>query len=718
MNAEGPASEPVTGGEGAVEQVAARVEALRDEIRGHDRRYYELDEPTVSDAEYDELVRELRRYEEEFPELVVPDSPTRTVAGTRSELFAPVRHRQPMMSLDNSTSLDELVAWGDRLERRLGAGPDDDPVDYVCELKIDGLAISLVYEGGRLQQAATRGDGVTGEDVTANVATIGCIPKELPGGAPSVLEVRGEVYMSATAFDALNQRQAEAGERLFINPRNSAAGSLRQKDPTVTAGRDLAMWCYQLGEVEGGPELATHRETLDFLADLGFPVNPEVRVLPNLPAVHRFCLGWQEHRHDLDYEIDGVVVKVDDLNRRAELGATSRAPRWAIAYKFPPEERTTALLDIKVSVGRTGRATPFAQLEPVFVGGANVSQATLHNQDQVRAKDVRPGDTVVVRRAGDVIPEVVGPVLADRPEGLPEWEFPTTCPCPRRSTLVRPEGESDTRCVDPCCPFQLAGHIEHFASRGAMDIEGFGEQRVRLFLDLGLVGDIADIYAIDWSQVEGLDGFGETSIANLQRAIEASKDRPLANLLVGLNIRHLGPAGAEALAGRFGDLERIADAPVEAMAATDGVGPVIAEAVHAWFADEANRDVIARLAAAGVNTVGPEQPDVEQTLTGQAVVVTGTLDGYSREEAEAAIKARGGRSPGSVSKKTLALVVGEGAGGSKLSKAEELGVPTLDEAGFEALLERGEVPRAVDATTGGGPGEGGDGSTADDGSGA
>ena len=393
--------------------------------------------------------------------------------------------------------------------------------------------------------------------------------------------------MPRPAFEALNERQAEAGDRLFINPRNSAAGSLRQKDATITAQRELSMWCYQLGDIQGGPPFDRHRETLDFLGSLGLPVNPLTTVVSSIAEVHDFCLHWEEHRHDLDYEIDGVVAKVDDLDRRGELGFTSRAPRWAIAYKFPPEERTTKLRDILVSVGRTGRATPFAQLEPVFVGGANVSQATLHNQDQVRLKDVRPGDVVIVRRAGDVIPEVVGPVVAERPEGLPPWEFPTTCPCPRRSTLVRPEGESDIRCVDPECPFQLAGSIEHFASRGAMDIEGFGEQRVRLFLELELLADIAGIYSIDWDKVGALEGFGPTSVANLQAAIEQSKDRPLANLLVGLNIRHLGPAGAEALARHFGHLDRILEQSEEEMAAVDGVGPVIARAVHEWLADDA-----------------------------------------------------------------------------------------------------------------------------------
>jgi DNA ligase (NAD+) len=676
----------------ATEEVARRVEALRAEIAEHNRRYHTEDAPTISDAEFDELVRELRRYEEEFPELVTPTSPTQQVGSAPSTLFATVHHRQPMMSLDNAFSSEDLEAWGQRLERRLGAGPDDDPVDYVTELKIDGVAISLLYEGGRLVQAATRGDGRAGEDVTANVATIEAIPERLPKGAPEVLEVRGEIYMSSTAFEALNAGRAEAGERLFINPRNSAAGSLRQKDPKVTASRELSIWTYQLGEIQGGPRFTRHRETLDFLASVGLPVNPEIKVLPNLQEVHAYCERWEEHRHDLDYEIDGVVVKVDDLARRGELGSTSHAPRWAIAYKFPPEERTTKLLDILVSVGRTGRATPYARLEPVFVGGANVGQATLHNEDQVRAKDVRPGDTVVVRRAGDVIPEVVGPVLADRKKRSKPWTFPTTCPCPRESTLVRPDGESDTRCVDLQCPFQIHGAIEHFASRGALDIEGFGERTVRLFLEMGLIGDIGDVFTIDWDEVRGLDGFGDVSIANLHRAIDAARERPLANLLVGLNIRHVGPSGAVALAQTFGHLDAIMDAPVDAMAKADGVGTVIAQAVHEWFADEGHRAVIEKLRKAGVNFTGPEKADVPQVLEGMSVVVTGTLESYSREEAETAITSRGGKSPGSVSKKTTALVVGEGPGASKLTKAEELGVPILDQAGFEHLLDTGELP--------------------------
>ncbi|HEY6532826.1 MAG TPA: NAD-dependent DNA ligase LigA [Acidimicrobiales bacterium] len=669
-----------------------RVEQLRATIRRHNQRYYEQDAPEIPDADYDALVRELQALEEQFPELITPDSPTRTVGSAPSASFAPVVHRVAMMSLDNAFTADELLSWGGRLARRLGElGENEGSVGLVSELKIDGLAMSLRYEGGRLVQAATRGDGRTGEDVTANVRTISVIPHELPPGAPEVVEVRGEIYMPIAVFEALNAAQVEAGRAVYANPRNTAAGSLRQKDPSITASRELAFWSYQLGEVVGGPTLTSHHENFDFLKSMGFPVNPEVKVLDGLHDAFAHCQHWQEHRHDLSYEIDGVVLKVDDLGLQRELGFTSKAPRWAIAYKFPPEERTTKLLDIMVSIGRTGRATPFGRLEPVFVGGSTVGVATLHNQDQVKAKDVRPGDVVIVRKAGDVIPEIVGPVLAERPKGLAEWVFPTTCPVCGHD-LVRPEGEADTRCQNISCPARVAGTIEHFASRGAMDIEGLGEQRVRLFCDMGLVRDVADIYTLAAEQLEGIEGFGAVSIANLLAAIEASKSRPLPNLLVGLNIRHLGPAGGVALSRHFGNLDRIEAASEEEMAAVEGVGPIIAAAVTEWFADESNRNVVQKLREAGVNMEGPAAPELPQNLVGLSVVVTGTLDGFTRDEAEAAIKGRGGKSPGSVSKKTTAVVVGAEPGASKLTKAEDLGVPVLDEAGFGQLLETGEVP--------------------------
>jgi len=671
---------------------AERVEQLRATIRHHNDRYYLDDAPEIPDADYDALVRELQQLEEQFPELITPDSPTRVVSGTASTAFAPIVHRVPMMSLDNAFTADELLAWGGRLARRLAdLGESERSVGLVSELKIDGLAMSLRYEQGTLVQAATRGDGRVGEDVTANVRTISVIPHQLPKGAPEVLEVRGEIYMPIAVFEALNAAQVEAGLRTYANPRNTAAGSLRQKDPAVTASRELAFWSYQLGEVVGGPTLVSHHENFEFLASLGFPVNPEVKVLDGLEDAFARCMHWQEHRHDLAYEIDGVVLKVDDLALQRELGFTSKAPRWAIAFKFPPEERTTRLLDIMVSVGRTGRATPFGQLEPVFVGGSTVGVATLHNQDQVKAKDVRPGDVVIVRKAGDVIPEIVGPVLAERPEDLPEWQFPTECPVCGH-TLVRPEGEADTRCPNISCPARVAGTIEHFGSRGAMDIEGLGEQRVRLFCQLGLLHDVADVYSLTAEQLAGIEGFGEVSINNLLGAIDRSRSQPLAKLLVGLNVRHMGPASSVALASHFGHLDRIEAATEEELAAVEGVGPIIAAAVREWFADESNRAVVQKLRDAGVNLEGPEAPELPQSLAGSSVVVTGTLEGFTRDEAEAAIKGRGGKSPGSVSKKTTAVVVGADPGASKLTKAEDLGVPILDEVGFRHLLDTGEVP--------------------------
>ena len=684
---------------------AARADELRDEIRRHDRLYYEQDAPEIPDAEYDLLVRELRAIEEQHPDLITPDSPTQTVGGAPSTTFAEVVHRVPMMSLDNAMDEGELRAWAERTRRRLDElDVAEAQVGYVCELKIDGLAVSLRYEGGRLVQGATRGNGRVGEDVTGNLRTIDVLPERLPEGAPDVVEVRGEVYLPVATFAEINAAQEAAGKPTYANPRNTAAGSLRQKDPSITASRRLAFWSYQLGEVEPPPGLATHHETLDWLAELGFPVNPERRVFADVDDALAYCLDWQERRHDLPYEIDGVVVKLDDLERRDRLGHTAKAPRWAIAYKFPPEERTTLLRDIQVSIGRTGRATPFAVLEPVLVAGSTVGMATLHNQDQVALKDVRPGDTVIVRKAGDVIPEVVGPVLSERPPDAEPWVFPADCPvC--GTALVRPEGEADHRCPNEACPARVAGTIEHFASRSAMDIEGFGEQRVRLFQSMGMLADVGDIYALDFDRIGELEGFGETSIANLRSAIEASKQRPLANLLVGLNIRHVGGAVAELLAESFGHLDAIQAASEEELAAVEGIGPVIAHSVRQHLDDPDHAAVIDKLRAAGVNLVGPERADVERTLEGLAVVVTGTLDGYSRDEVEAAIKARGGRSPGSVSKKTTAVVVGEGPGASKLTKAESLGVPVIDEAAFEHLLATGELP----------PGAGAAGGTDDDG---
>ena len=703
---------------------AARAAELRRLIEYHNERYFVLDAPEISDADFDALVRELRQIESDNPELITPDSPTQRVGGAPvSQLFAPVRHRIPMMSLDNAFERAELEAWADRL-RRLLPDVDLEKLDFSCEPKVDGVAMSLTYVDGRFTRAATRGDGVTGEDVTANVATIGVVPHHLAIPAPHHLEVRGEVYMGTADFAALNERAAAEGTKTFANPRNSAAGSLRQKDPAVTASRPLSFWAYQIGEVDGVvPEQAaaaddhplwppaTQAGSLALLKKAGFPVSPHARTVRGVTAAFTYCGELEGRRHDLPYEIDGVVVKVDDLGLHGQLGTTSRAPRWAIAFKFPPEDRTTRLLDIMVSIGRTGRATPFAVLEPVFVGGSTVGLATLHNEDQVRLKDVRPGDLVVVHKAGDVIPEVVGPVLVDVGERPRPWAFPTVCPsC--GGPLTRLPGESDTFCTNIDCPQQRVQRVVHFASRSAMDIEGLGEERVRQLLQAGLVADPADLYVLEADRLAGLERMGAVSSANLVAAIEASKERPLSRLLVALGIRHLGPTGARALAQAFGSMDALRAAPADELAAVEGVGPVIAEAVAEFFANPLNAAVLDRLGALGLTMTEPGagglgappgasgtgagrqggESGVPRTLAGKSVVVTGALEGFTREEAEEAIVARGGKSPGSVSKKTFAVVVGEAPGAAKTEKAAALGVPVVDGARFAELLETGQLP--------------------------
>jgi DNA ligase (NAD+) len=688
-----PPGPPPPGGDAGPE---ARVLWLRQAIAYHNERYHALDDPVISDADFDALVRELRALEEAHPDLITPDSPTQTVGAGPTTQFAPVVHLVPMQSLDNAFTRDELEAWGRRIERIIG---DVSGIGLACELKIDGVAMSLLYEDGRLVRGATRGDGRVGEDLTANVRTIEAIPDRLILDAldappPRLLEVRGEVYMPLSSFEELNRRQEEAALRRFANPRNAAAGSLRQKDSRVTASRDLSFFCYQVGEIEGGPTFETHFQTLEFLRNAGFPVNPEIRQVHGLTGAFDYTEQWLEHRHDLDYEIDGAVIKVDDLGLRNELGSTSKAPRWAIAFKYPPEERTTLLQAIDVSIGRTGKATPFARFDPVFVGGSTIRVATLHNEDQVRAKDVRPGDTIWVRKAGDVIPEVVGPVLASRPQGLPEWQFPSTCPvC--GSPLQRLPGVSDTFCTNSECPAQRQGRIEHFASRGAMDIEGLGEKTVAQFIELGLLSDVADIYHLQYDRIRELEGWGDVSVANLRAAVEASKGRPLANLLVGLNIAHVGGTGAQVLARAFGSLDRVMGATEEELAGVEGIGPTIAASLRSFFTNAPNRELVERLRVAGLNFTGPSAPAVPQVLAGKSVVVTGTLERWSRESAEEAIKARGGKAPGGVSKKTDVVVAGSEPGHAKLTKAQELNVPVLDEAGFAHLLETGEVRPAA-----------------------
>ncbi|MGQ0823935.1 MAG: NAD-dependent DNA ligase LigA [Actinomycetota bacterium] len=675
-------------------EIVERVSALRDLIEYHNERYFVLDDPEIGDAEFDALVRELRHLESDYPDLVTADSPTRRPGGRGASTFAPVVHRVPMLSLENAFTVDELRAWATRVEKLV-----PQTVRYVGEPKLDGLAISLHYDNGRFAVGATRGDGVTGEDVTENLRTVGAIPQMLKGKrVPSLLEVRGEVFMPIAAFEALNRRQAAADDRLYVNARNAAAGSLRQKDPKITATRDLAVYCYQVGAVEGGPKLRSHCETLAWLAELGFPVNPQIRDFDGLDDAVPYLDEMEAQRHVLGYDIDGVVAKVDDLAQRTEMGTTSRAPRWAIAYKFPPEEKTTLLRGIAVSIGRTGRATPFAVLEPVFVGGANVAMATLHNEDDVARKDVRPGDTVIVRRAGDVIPEVIGPVLTKRPKRTRRWKFPSACPeC--SEPLIRVEGEANHYCVNVDCPMQRVQRIVHFASRGAMDIEGLGEERVHQFVDAGLLQDAGDIYSLTADRLVPLERIGARSAQLLIDAIAASKTRPLPRLLVGLGINHVGPTAAQALARSLGHLDRIADATEQHIAEVEGVGPTIAQSVRRFFSVDHNRALVDRLRAAGVNFEGPAvaTPSDAQTLTGLTFVLTGTLAVRTREEAAAEIEARGGKVTSSVSKKTSFVVAGESPG-SKLAKAESLGVPILDDEGFDRLLTEGPSrPRATSA---------------------
>ncbi len=689
---------------------AARARELQALLTHHSALYY-AGKSEIPDADFDDLLNELQSLEERHPELVHPDSPTQRVGAPPDDtVFAPVRHEPPMMSLHNALDLEELRAWNERVRRALAAGAsgpsgeqvlptmEDTSVDaYAVELKFDGLAISARYVDGVLVRAATRGDGRTGEDVTHSVRTIADVPIRLSGQAPPVVEVRGEVILRLSTFEALNARQAERGEKAYVNPRNAAAGSLRQKDARVTAERGLSFWCYQLAYAEGGPAFGSHAQTLEWLASLGLPINEHAVCLDDLTAVEAHVADFERRRHEFDYEFDGLVVKVDDLALQTQLGVDAKAPRWAIAYKFPPEERTTKLLDIEVSIGPSGQATPFARLEPVFVGGVTVATATLHNEDQVAAKGVRPGDIVIVRRAGEVIPEVVGPVLSERTEGSEPWLFPRDCPVCGEA-LQRAEGMSATMCVNYWCPRQIRGRIEHFVGRAAMDVEFLGERNIDRFVTEGLLGDVVDLYSLDFEKIEQMEGFGQTSVNNLRRSIENSREQPLARLLFALSIPEIGQVNAQVLAASFGDVEGILGASEEALAEVEGFGPIIAASVRAWFDDPHNRRLVEGLRAAGLR-MKAEVPGGDgageapaQTLAGMSVVVSGTLEGFSRDGAKQAILDRGGSSPGSVSGRTTALVVGADPGASKLRRAEASGVPVIDEAAFQQLLGTGRLP--------------------------
>ncbi|MGM0617859.1 MAG: NAD-dependent DNA ligase LigA [Actinomycetota bacterium] len=721
-----------------LQEARARHDELSRTIRTARYRYYVLSAPDLPDAEFDALVRELEAIEQAHPELRTPTSPTQQVGAPLDTAFPPVTHPRPMLSLDNAFSREELDAWSERVQRSLavvtgsagadratsaqaepepeapapdGAGsvdeldetavaeadPDDAPrIVYGCELKIDGVAIDLVYRDGVLSTAATRGDGTTGEDVTNQVLTIGSIPYRLHlDDPPALLEVRGEVYYPLEAFEAMNQARIERGEAAFMNPRNAASGALRQKDPEVTATRPLAVWCHGLGALEG-IAFDTHAGAMATLASAGLPVAEESERYDDIDEVWSYVERWTAARHDVSYEIDGVVVKVDDLDQREQLGFTARAPRWAIAYKMPPVEQVTTLEAIEVNVGRTGKATPYAVLDPVLVAGTTITYATLHNEIQVHAKDVRVGDRVLVRRAGDVIPEVVGPVRSERPEGTEVWRMPADCPfC--GEPLVRPEGEAHHFCENVDCPNRLRESLTHLASRGALDIEGLGEQTVDLLLAEGLVHDLADVFRLHEHRDEllALEKWGEKRVDNLLAGIEEGRQRPLDRVLVALNIRHLGPTYAKALVRALPNLHAIRDAEPEQLEVIEGIGPVIAHAVHAWFATPRNAQLVDELITLGITT-DAEVADGEagvaaDLLAGWTVVVTGTLEGFTRDEAREALEARGAKVTGSVSGRTSVVVAGTDPG-SKRDKAEAAGVPVVDEAAFRQLLEHGVLP--------------------------
>jgi DNA ligase (NAD+) len=671
-----------------------RWQELADEVREHQFRYYVRDAPIISDAEFDKLLRELQALEAGHPELRTPDSPTQLVGGAGfATEFAQAEHLERMLSLDNVFAPEELAAWAARIRGEIG-----EDASYLCELKIDGVALALVYRDGRLVRAATRGDGRTGEDVTLNARTIDDIPEKLTGSEefplPRVLEVRGEVFFRVSDFEDLNAGLIAEGKPPFANPRNSAAGSLRQKNPAVTARRKLRMICHGLGRTEGFTPTTLH-DAYRALKAWGLPVSEHTVQVRGLDAVTERIAYWGEHRHDVEHEIDGLVVKVDKVALQRRLGSTSRAPRWAVAYKYPPEEATTKLLDIRVNVGRTGRVTPFAYMEPVKVAGSTVGLATLHNASEVRRKGVLIGDTVVIRKAGDVIPEVLGPVVDLRDGSEREFEMPTTCP--ECATLLAPakEGDADIRCPNArTCPAQLRERVFHVAGRGALDIEGLGYEAGIALLKSDVITDEGDLFTItadDLSRTElftvkggGVSANGKRLLANLDKA----KTQPLWRVLVALSIRHVGPTAARALAAEFGDLKAIMDASEERLAAVEGVGPTIAAAVVEWFAVDWHRAIVDKWRAAGVRMADERDTSVERTLDGLSIVVTGSLPGFSRDDAKEAIVVRGGKAASSVSKKTAYVVAGDSPG-SKYDKAVELGVPILDEDGFRRLLDSG-----------------------------
>ncbi|APU17222.1 MULTISPECIES: NAD-dependent DNA ligase LigA [Actinoalloteichus] len=674
-------------------QARERHDRLAEEVTGHQFRYYVRDAPTISDGEFDRLLGELAELERQYPGLATPDSPTQRVGGTFSTEFNAVDHLERMLSLDNAFEDEELASWVDRVEREVGT-----EAHYLSELKIDGLAINLLYENGRLTRALTRGDGRTGEDVTLNIRTMDDVPERLHGTEefpiPELVEVRGEVFFVLEEFTELNAGLVAAGRAPFANPRNAAAGSLRQKDPRVTATRPLRLICHGLGR-RTGFQAARQSEAYAALRAWGLPVSGHTKVLGSLTELREHIAYWGEHRHDAEHEIDGVVFKVDEVPLQRRLGTTSRAPRWAIAYKYPPEEATTELRDIQVNVGRTGRVTPFAVMEPVKVAGSTVAMATLHNGDEVRRKGVLIGDRVVIRKAGDVIPEVLGPVVDARDGSEREFVMPTHCPECGTELRREKEGDVDIRCPNArSCPAQLRERLFHLAGRGAFDIEVLGYEAASALLTSRVITDEGDVFELTEDTLHQAELFrtkaGELSAngRKLIRNLAAAKEQPLWRVLVGLSIRHVGPTAARALAREFGSLERIDDADEAELAAADGVGPTIATAVREWFAVDWHREVVDKWRRAGVRMVDEQYDSVPRTLEGLSIVVTGSLEGFSRDEAKEAVMVRGGRPASAVSKKTAFVVVGE-APGSKYDKAMQLGVPVLDEAGFRVLLTDG-----------------------------
>jgi DNA ligase (NAD+) len=664
---------------------ASRIDELRQQIRHHEERYYIESAPEISDAEFDALLRELQNLERDHPDLVTVDSPTQRVGGRSAEGFASVRHAEPMLSLDNAYNEDELIAFDERLRR--GLENVEGAVSYIAELKIDGLGIALQYRGGRLVRAATRGDGTTGEDVTANVKTIKDIPHTLTGGPKGTVEIRGEIYLPRKEFERTNKEREEAGEPRFANPRNAASGAIRQIDPEQVRKRGLRAFLYQLVSKDGTPE--THRHLLESLREWGLPVEPHWRPLKGIEKVAEYCREWSEKRTSgaraLAFDTDGVVVKLDDIALRARLGTTSKFPRWAIAYKFPPEQAETTLKQIDINVGRTGAVTPFAVLEPVFIAGTTVSMATLHNANEVARKDIRDGDRVIVEKAGDIIPQVVRVVDLERKDRAQRWQMPNHCPrC--QSALVRGEDEAVWRCANTSCPAKLQRGLEHFAARHAMNIEGLGESRIAQLIAEGLVSSYADVYTLTQEQLEKVDRMAEKSAANLIAQIERSKTRDFWRLIYGLGIRHVGERGAQALAGAFGTMEALLAASKEQLQAVPDIGPVVAAAVREYLDQPQNQALIGQLAAAGLKMEAPmTKASAPGPLSGKTFVLTGTLPTMSREAATEAIQSLGGKVTGSVSKKTDHVVAGADPG-SKLTKAEALGISVLDEAAFRKLV--------------------------------